>query len=115
MHLILSIFVQRVCILDFALPPLALPEGGCRARSQLYPCNAGGYPSLSQVTANTGFNLPCKVRGIGAALGALPLELEQKRKLSRESQIWKSSLPLGAEGHHAESAAFLLLVDVAMG
>lgn len=33
-----------------------------------------------QVKAKTGFNVSCKVVGIGAALGALSLELEQKKK-----------------------------------
>lgn len=113
-HLILSVFVQRVCILDFGLPPLALPEGRLRAPFQLYPCDAHGCPSLSQVKAHAGFNLSCKVTGIGATLEALLQESEQKRKISRASGILKSSLPLGAEGHFAERGGFLLLVDVAI-
>lgn len=46
-------------------------------------------PSLSQVKAETGFNVSHKVMGIGAALGAL--ELEQKKEKSRESQIWETT------------------------
>lgn len=110
-HLILSVFVQRVCILDFVLPPLALPEGRLRAHSQLYPCDARGCPSLSQAKTSAGFNLSCKVTGIERLWKRY---CRSRRKISRASGIPKSSLPLGAERYFAERGGFLLPGDVAI-
>lgn len=44
-------------MLGICFAPLVFPERRCRAHSQLYPCDARGCPSLSQVKANAGFNL----------------------------------------------------------
>lgn len=82
----------------FCFALLALPG----ALSQLYTCDAPGCPSLLQAKADTGFKVSCRVRGIVAALGALPLQLEQKRKQQGKSDLEKTSLSLGDEGHFAQ-------------
>lgn len=73
-------------LFGFCFAPLALPE----ALSQLYTCDAPGCPSLLQAKADTGFKVSCKVMGIVAALGALPLQLEQKRKQQGKSDLEKN-------------------------
>lgn len=59
--------------------PLALPE----ALSHLYTCDVPTCPSLLQVKAETEFKVSYKVMGIGAALGVLLLELEQKKRAGK--------------------------------